>query len=384
MNGEVITYKFPTRMYLGRGIVDPSDLFHEGGLLSNILKEYDEFNEANVIILTDRHSYKLLGEDALLKYKSGRMVVSVLAGGDIEEFVVMKQLESIIKIFDTEGTGYFIVGFGKAFVLDTAKYFSKFLLDNRLVLIPSIPSTDACATGMILEKDVVVRCNPAHSIIIDTDILEKSPLILLKSGILEALSSIIEGKDVLRNSECITLTHLRPSLLFNRDILNSIEENLVFSATNALLYAKDSKRNEVYYPSYKRVLEIILGLSGIIHENIGISFPHIFSLACEEELKQHDIRVPHGQVVGLGILIEKYLNIFGKYDVKYRRSVDSVLRNCIETEYAHNIIARCDMRNIYNQMYNNYMMRPNYGEISYEKFSKAAREALRYLNKTIK
>ena len=199
---------------------------------------------------------------------------------------------SIAKKISMEGVRM-IIGFGGGTALDTAKY-AAFVANVPYIAIPTALSNDGvCSPVSVLFS----KGNRTHSftsktpdgLLIDTDIVLKSPRLLQETGV----------GDVISNNTALYDWEL--DCKYNHGQPNDFAYMLSERAVNALLY---SNIKSFTSPEGVKMLAQSLVLGGLAMQIAGSSRPcsgsdHLFCHALDE-LFDHGL--PHGIVVGIGTI----------------------------------------------------------------------------------
>jgi len=209
-----------------------------------------------------------------------------------------------------------VVAIGAGKLIDTAKMVAD-KMKVRLVVIPTIVSNCApyAPLSVIYDKDhtfirydVFKECN--YLVLIDYDLLLKTPQTYFVAGIGDTLAKYYEIEGILRNVDgsgySATLLLGRASAKLCLDILNE-------DAKLALQGLKEQKVNE----SFKRVVDTIIAIAGCVggfaHKYGRVSGAHAIHNALSIEEKTHAIL--HGDKVAYGILLQQaYLNDYQEID----------------------------------------------------------------------
>jgi glycerol-1-phosphate dehydrogenase [NAD(P)+] len=259
---------------------------------NNILSRLDEFLlESHLFfqdktLVTQKNLYGLY-QETLEKCKFDKLVF--VEGGTIDEFSYVKN-ECVNK--DT-----LMVAFGGGSVLDIVKYCAS-NMDIPYITIPSTLSNDAiysCVSRLTCDgKKRSFGVNPPVGIIVDLEIIRKSPNILLLAGVADLISNLSATQDW-------SLAHDKTG--------ESINEIAFMLAKESVCSIFDYEENDIHSDNFLLDLAnglITSGLSMIISGNTrGTSgAEHLISHAIDEYFPEKS--TIHGLQVGWAhLLIEK-------------------------------------------------------------------------------
>lgn len=196
-----------------------------------------------------------------------------------------------------------ILAVGGGTTIDIAKHLA-FITKKRLVVIPTILSTNAFATSKICSKEVTrngsIDGKTPDQLIVDLEILKKADKRFNIAGVGDILSIYTANHDwKLYNKE-------QPEK-FNKDSYNINIANVALSLLNSLNdNAEQIKENS--YEGLESLTQLLI-FSGYITSMYGNGRPesgseHLFANAVELNSNKHFL---HGELVGLGTILMCYL-----------------------------------------------------------------------------
>lgn len=216
-----------------------------------------------------------------------------------------------------------VIGLGGGKCIDTAKAISD-QLQIPVAIIPTIASSDAptSALSVIYTEEgtfsqyMLFNKNP-ELVLVDTEVIAKSPTRLLVSGMADAMATWIEGRAVIESGK-FTMAGGKPTLAAAA-IAQKCEETLFKYGIEALEASMLNEVNE----ALEKVVEANTLLSGIGFESCGLAAAHaVHNGFTALGGPVHDLT--HGEKVAYGILtqlvlekrpaseLDKYIGFFQK------------------------------------------------------------------------
>ena len=208
----------------------------------------------------------------------------------------------------------YIIGLGGGKVLDVCKY-AAYVSKRVFVSIPTTIANDGIASpiAVLKRKDGKPKslgCSIPEIIIIDTNLIQNSPIQLIKAGIGDTISNYM------------ALIDWEFACEKNKDTMNGFAYIMAKSSLDALM---NTEFDEIC-PEFINVLANSLVLSGIAMEFAGSSRPvsgseHLFSHALDyycEANNLHGIQVALGTIAILKLLDFQYkhlLNYLNRFQV---------------------------------------------------------------------
>ncbi len=213
----------------------------------------------------------------------------------------MNEIERLKKIA-TDNKNDVIIGIGGGKILDTAKavaYFCKL----PVVIVPTIASTDAPCSALsviytddgVFEKYLFLPANP-NLVLMDTDVIAKSPARLTVSGMGDALATYFEARATAASSSttCAGGTVTLAALALAKLCYETLMENGI--------NAKLALEANVCTPAVNKVIEANTLLSGIGFESGGLAGAHAIHNGFTVLPECH--HVYHGEKVAFGTITQ--------------------------------------------------------------------------------
>ena len=215
-----------------------------------------------------------------------------------------------------------VIGIGGGKIFDTAKavaYYAK----TPVFIVPTIASTDAPCSGLsviyneegVFQEYLFLPSNP-NLVMMDTEIIAKSPVRLTVSGIGDALASYYEARACQR-SDAISCAGGKTTLAAMA-IAKLCRDTLLAEGVKA----KIALEAGVCTPSVEKIIEANTLLSGIGFESAGLAGAHAIhnGLTCLPECHA----MYHGEKVAFGTLVQLVLEDASKEEL------DVLVPFCIE------------------------------------------------------
>ncbi len=225
-----------------------------------------------------------------------------------------------------------IVGLGGGKVIDLGRATADRYSDEAgkivpFVSAPTVAASDApCSSLAVIYddhgrvvKDLFVK-RPPSLVIVDSEIILRAPIRTFVAGIGDALATWYEAESCL-TSGCGNFCGGQATKLARLAAENS--KNVLF--THARQAVKDGKMKNLS-PSFERVLEANILLSGIGFESVGVASAHALhhGIADLPESYHDAHNKMHGEKVAFGVLVSMVLN------QKNENEIRDVLELCLD------------------------------------------------------
>lgn len=277
-----------------------------------ISKVYEILNMYNIkgkiLFVTDSMVDNLYGKEVFDQVKKLGEIQKEYVNNNTIEYS-MKLAEKVI----SNDINY-IVGLGGGRVLDVCKY-AAYVSKRIFISIPTTIANDGIASPIAVlkrndGKPKSLGCSIPEIIIIDTNLIQNSPIQLIKAGIGDTISNYM------------ALIDWEFACEKNKDTMNGFAYIMAKNSLDALM---NTEFDEIC-PEFINVLANSLVLSGIAMEFAGSSRPvsgseHLFSHALDyycEANNLHGIQVALGTIAILKLLDFEYkhlLNYLNRFQV---------------------------------------------------------------------
>lgn len=255
--------------------------------------ESSEIKCKKILLICGNIVYSLYGEIVFnnlkreFRYVNKKIIYDnrIKTAMEISEYIINEEIDCI-------------VGVGGGKVLDMCKYISH-IVKKRFISIPTAIAHDGIASpiAVLTTKEGVnksLACNVPSGIVIDIDIIMKSPVSLIKSGI----------GDILSNYTAIYDWKLAEKRRLDK--VNEFSSLLASAATTSIVNFGDKNINNEKF--IIQLSESII-LSGMAMEIADSSRPcsgseHLFSHTLDKYASNKNL---HGLQVALGAIISSYL-----------------------------------------------------------------------------
>lgn len=279
-------------------LISPSKYVQGAGELGK-LGSYVEALGGSALALISESGYRRCGAEIEKGFTETKISFDYFNGE-----CSMNEIERLKKIV-TENGNDVIIGVGGGKILDTAKavaYFCKL----PVVIVPTIASTDAPCSALsviytdegVFEKYLFLPANP-NLVLMDTDVIAKSPARLTVSGMGDALATYFEARATAASSSgtCAGGTVTLAALALAKLCYETLMENGI--------NAKLALEKNVCTPAVNKVIEANTLLSGIGFESGGLAGAHAIHNGFTVLPECH--HVYHGEKVAFGTIVQLVL-----------------------------------------------------------------------------
>ncbi len=257
---------------------------------------YVEALGKNALALISESGYKRNGKEIEASFTD-----SVIAFDYFNGECSMNEIERLKKVVAEKGSDV-IIGIGGGKILDTAKAVA-YYCNLPVVIVPTIASTDAPCSALsviytddgVFEKYLFLPANP-NLVLMDTDVIAKSPARLTVSGMGDALATYFEARATAASGSttCAGGTVTGAALALAELCYNTLIENGID--------AKLALERNVCTPAVNKVIEANTLLSGIGFESGGLAGAHAIHNGFTVLPECHHIY--HGEKVAFGTITQ--------------------------------------------------------------------------------
>lgn len=283
--------------FMGKIIMSPSKYIQANGALKELKRYTEDFGKRFFILATDSGLER-----------TQESIESSFRGTDKEiSFAVFNreccktEINRLMGMCKMENCDC-VIGVGGGKLLDTAKAVAHYL-KLPVVIIPTIASTDApCSALSVIytedgtfEEYLVLPKNP-EIVIMDTEVISKSPARFLVSGMGDALATYFEARAAKR-SNAKNMAGLYPTKSAFA-LATLCYETLIEEGYHAKLAAE----NQVVTPAVEAIVEANTYLSGIGFESGGLAAAHAIHNGFTVLEACHHLY--HGEKVAFGTIVQ--------------------------------------------------------------------------------
>lgn len=214
------------------------------------------------------------------------------------------EIDRLVEVFRASGAD-FVVGVGGGKIFDTAKAVAA-AVGVPVVIVPTIAATDApCSALSVIYTDdgqfkeyQFFKQNP-NLVLMDTDVISKSPVRLTVSGMGDALATYFEAR-ACKRSDATTCAggHVTEAAMA---LARLCYETLIADGLKAKLALEAGARTE----SVEKVIEANTLLSGLGFESAGLAGAHAIHNGMTAMPETHAFY--HGEKVAFGTLTQLVL-----------------------------------------------------------------------------
>lgn len=204
-----------------------------------------------------------------------------------------KNIENITKGYDS------IIGVGGGKSIDIGKYMA-YCSGIPFISMPTTASNDGIASPVVSLEQPSILVDPPIAVVVDLDIIRKSPKRLLSAGFGDMISNITAVLDWKLAHREIGENYSESSAIFSKTIAEELMDYVL----------RDTDLSQ--YP--EKLVKALIG-SGITISIAGSTRPasgseHLFSHALDYLKKKYDLDIDslHGEQCGVGTIISSYLH----------------------------------------------------------------------------
>ncbi len=277
----------------------------------SLFKFHEEMKDLGnkFLFVCSRSGYKMCHDKIEKSFEGTEDIRQYEIFGGVSSVGEIERMRKIVR----ENRLNVVVGVGGGSAIDTAKataHYEKL----PVVIIPTVVATDAPCTGLsvIYNDDETFNSylfypkNP-EAVIVDSDVIAKSPVKFLVAGMGDALGTYFEARACQRTDA--------PSLEFG-GITRSAMALCKLCYETLKEYgaaAKHACENQVVTPALDAIIEANVYLSGVGADNGGLAVAHSFYNGLTA-LGGHS--APHGNCVAYGTLVQLILEGAPKAEFK--------------------------------------------------------------------
>ena len=309
----------------------------------SLFKFHEEMKDLGnkFLFVCSRSGYKMCHDKIEKSFEGTEDIRQYEIFGGVSSVGEIERMRKIVR----ENRLNVVVGVGGGSAIDTAKataYYEKL----PVVIIPTVVATDAPCTGLsvIYNDDETFNSylfypkNP-EAVIVDSDVIAKSPVKFLVAGMGDALGTYFEARACQRTDA--------PSLEFG-GITRSAMALCKLCYETLKEYgaaAKHACENQVVTPALDAIIEANVYLSGVGADNGGLAVAHSFYNGLTA-LGGHSAEFKEVQdfcrEVGLPVTLEE-IGVTTKEQVKVIAE-----HACVEGESIHNMVADVTADQLYD------------------------------------
>ncbi len=282
---------------MGRIIMSPSKYIQSNGALKELKGYTENFGKKFLIITTDS-GLKRVQKSIEASFRGTDKEITFAL---FQRECCKTEINRLMGICQIENCDC-VIGVGGGKLLDTAKAVAHYL-KLPVVIIPTIASTDAPCSALsviytedgMFEEYLVLPKNP-EIVIMDTEVISKSPARFLVSGMGDALATYFEARAA-RYSNAKNMAGMLPANSAFA-LATLCYETLIAEGYRAKLAAE----NQVVTPAVEAVIEANTYLSGIGFESGGLAAAHAIHNGFTVLEECHNLY--HGEKVAFGTIVQ--------------------------------------------------------------------------------
>lgn len=176
-------------------LISPGKYVQGAGELKNIGAYAEKYGKKALVLITES-GYKRIGTiiDSSFEVSDSELVYDYFNGECSKN-----EIQRLIKVMEREACDM-VIGIGGGKILDTAKAVA-YYKNTPVLICPTIASTDAPCSALsvlytdegVFEEYLFLPANP-NLVLMDTDVISKSPVRLTVSGMGDALATYFEAR----------------------------------------------------------------------------------------------------------------------------------------------------------------------------------------------
>ncbi|MBR6513889.1 MAG: glycerol dehydrogenase [Clostridia bacterium] len=277
-------------------LISPSKYVQGAGEI-NKLGEYVSKLGKSALALISESGYKRTGKEIEDSFDNTSIAFDFFNGE-----CSMNEIERLKKVVAEKGSDV-IIGIGGGKILDTAKAVA-YYCELPVVIVPTIASTDAPCSALsviytddgVFEKYLFLPANP-NLVLMDTNVIAKSPARLTVSGMGDALATYFEARATAASGSgtCAGGTVTNAAMALAKLCYETLIDNGID--------AKLALERNVCTPAVNNVIEANTLLSGIGFESGGLAGAHAihngFTVLPECHHMYHGEKVAFGTITQL-------------------------------------------------------------------------------------
>ena len=289
-------------------LISPSKYVQGAGEMKNIGK-YAAAAGKKALVLISQGGYKRIGkmiEDSFAE-NNCELVFDYFNGE-----CSTNEIDRLLKVVKDKGCDL-TIGIGGGKIFDTAKAVAHYA-GTQVFICPTIASTDAPCSALsviytdegVFEKYLFLPANP-NLVMMDTEIIAKSPVRLTVAGMGDALATYFEARACKRSdaSNCVGGRCTLEAMNLAQLCFDTLMENGVQAMT--------ASREGICTKAVENVIEANTYLSGIGFESGGLAGAHAIHNGFTAIPETH--KMYHGEKVAFGTLVQLVLEDAGEDEI---------------------------------------------------------------------
>lgn len=298
-------------------LISPSKYVQGAGEMAN-LGQYASVLGKKALVLISKSGYGRIGQTLDESFeKAGLDVVYDYFNGECSK----TEINRLIEIFK-ENDCDMVIGVGGGKILDTSKAVA-YYMKVPVVIVPTIASTDAPCSALsviytddgVFEEYLFLPANP-NLVLMDTDVVAKSPVRLTVSGMGDALATYFEAK-ACEDSGALNCAGGKPTAAAMA-LAELCLKTLLAEGPKAKI-ALEAGANT---PAVEKIIEANTLLSGLGFESGGLAGAHAIHNGLTVLKDCHHMY--HGEKVAFGTIVQLVLQNAAEHEL------GDIIEWCIE------------------------------------------------------